>query len=429
MRIIYLHQYFSTRIGGTRSYEMAKRLVRNGHDVHMVTSDRDPDTNDRRPRWYCTDESGIQVHWARIPYSNHMDFRERVKRFTAFAWFASHRAASLRGDLVFASSTPLTVALPAVYAARRHRIPMVFEVRDLWPEVPIAMGALKHPITRAAAGFLRDVAYREAARVVALSPDIKSGVVARGYPEGRVAVIPNACDLDMFDVGPAPGRALREQHAWLENRPLVVYTGALGRVNGVSYLARLAAEVSRIDPEVRFVTVGGGREESVVRGAAEQLGVLGRNFFMLPSVPKHEIAAWLSAADIATSVVIDLPELWANSANKIFDALAAGKPVAINHLGWQADLFRETRAGLLLDARDLRRAATTLVTALRDRLWLDRAGAAARRLARGPFNRDHLAAQLEQTLTEVAHHGTRPRRLEPGAPAAAGVPTRATLDP
>jgi glycosyltransferase involved in cell wall biosynthesis len=264
------------------------------------------------------------------------------------------------------------------------------------------MGALTNRVTIAAARVLERLAYRNATQVIALSPDIKAGVIASGYPEERVTVIPNACDLELFDVGPAPGLALRRQHQWLQHRPLVVYTGTLGRVNGVAYLAHLAAEVGRLDPEVCFVVVGDGREEDHVRCTAERLGVLGRNFFMLREMPKTEIARWLSAADIATSLVIDLRVLWANSANKVFDALAAGKPVAINHRGWQAELLEHTGAGLVLDPRDFTLAASSLVSALRDGQWLTRARGAARTLATERFNRDRLASQLDQVLSQAA---------------------------
>jgi glycosyltransferase involved in cell wall biosynthesis len=321
-----------------------------------------------------------------------------VKAFARFAWAASWKAATLGGDIILATSTPLTIAVPAIYAARKNGIPMVFEVRDLWPEVPIALGVLRNPLVIGAARRLERLAYRNASHIVALSPDMKAGITATGYPDERVSVIPNACDLQLFHVGADPGRALRHEHHWLGDRPLVVYTGALGHVNGVAYLAHLAAEVGRIDPAVCFVVVGDGREEGIVRRAAEQLDVLGRNFFMFPTVPKSEVARWLSAAQFAASVVRDVPALWANSANKVFDALAAGKPVVINHEGWQAELFRQTGAGLVLHPRDLVSAARTLVHALHDPHVLRLAAAAAEQLARGPFNRDHLAAELEGVL-------------------------------
>jgi glycosyltransferase involved in cell wall biosynthesis len=408
MKILYLHQYFTTPTmpGGTRSYELARRLVLMGHEVQMITSRRDGAGG--RRGWHQTEEAGVHVHWLPVPYSNQMGYRDRLKAFAHFAWSAGRRGARIGGDVVFATSTPLTIALPGLYAARRSEIPMVFEVRDLWPEVPIALGALKSPFSIAAARWLEKLAYDHSTRIVALSVEMKAGIMAAGYPGEWISVIPNGCDLDAFEIGPEAGIALRRRYEWLQDRPLVLYTGTLGLVNGVDYLARLAAEARLLDPEVRFLVIGGGREEEKVRATARTLGVLDHNFFMMPSIQKCEVPAWLSAADIATSVVIDRRELWANSANKVFDALAAGRPVAINHGGWQADLLRETGAGMVLDPGDPPAAARQLIWALNDRRWLERAGTAARAVAHERFARDLLAAQLEATLlAAVVERGGR----------------------
>lgn len=402
MRIIYLHQYFSTpRMNwGTFSYEMARRLVLWGHEVQMVTADCSP----RGRAWYRTEEAGIRVHWCPVAYSNHMGYRRRIRAFLEFAWAAARKAATLSGDVVYASSSPLTIALPAVYVARKKSIPMVFEVADLWPDAPIAVGALKSRPAIAAARWLERFAYRNAAHVVAFSPGMKQGVVASGCPCEKVTVIPNGCDLKLFQVPQRAGRDFRSRHAWLQHRPLVVYTGTLGVVNGVDYLARLAAAVRSRDPKIRFLVIGDGCQADKVRRVAQQCAVLNRTFFMQQSIPKTEIPAVLSAADIATSTVIDRKALWANSANKVYDALAAGRPVAINHEGWLAELIRQTDCGLVLDAHDLNRAAEDLIAAIRDNRWLAAAGRAARRLAEERFDRNKLAKLLESVLLEAVRH-------------------------
>src|SRR2546425_1300679 len=110
MRVIYLHQYFNTpeMVGATRSYEMARRLVAAGHDVQMVTTWREPSD---RTDWFTTQEAGITVHWLPLRYSNHMGFVARLYAFLRFAWASSRKAASLTGDVVLATSTPLTIAV------------------------------------------------------------------------------------------------------------------------------------------------------------------------------------------------------------------------------------------------------------------------------------------------------------------------------
>ncbi|NCC35959.1 MAG: glycosyltransferase WbuB, partial [Chloroflexia bacterium] len=368
MKLLYLHQYFNTpqMSGSTRSYEMARRLVAAGHEVHIVTSDRSPHPSSD---WYVTREAGIVVHWLPVPYANTMSYRERVDAFVRFAWRAAQRAATLPADVVFATSTPLTIALPAVYAARRQNIPMVFEVRDLWPELPIAIGALKGAAVLPAL-WLERFAYHQASQLVALSPGMRDGILRQGVAPERVHVIPNSADIALFATPEEAGHAFRSRYQWLQDRPLIVYTGTLGRINGVAYLAEIAGWMAQRAPEVRFLVVGAGYEEEAVTARARELGVLDTSFFMLPGVPKNEIPAILSAATVAMSLFIDLPAMWSNSANKFFDALAAGRPVAINYRGWQADLLEQTGAGIVLPPNDAALAVQQLWALLqaKDRL-------------------------------------------------------------
>jgi glycosyltransferase involved in cell wall biosynthesis len=386
--------------GGTRSYEMARRLVRAGHAVHLISSHREGDF----PAGVWREEviDGIHIHWYGVPYSNRLSYGRRVKAFVRFAWAAAVRAVAIGGDLVFATSTPLTIALPGIYAAKRLRAPMVFEVRDLWPELPVAIGALKNPLLIRLAEYLEKFAYRNSSRVVALSPGMADGVRARGYPPERISVIPNSCDIDLFRVDPGVGRTFRERHPFLGQGPLLVYAGTLGVINWVGYLVDIAAEMKQIEPSVRFLIVGDGREKEAVRRKAEAAGVLQANLWMMEQVPKKEMPALLSAATLAVSLFVNIPEMWNNSANKFFDALAAGRPVVINYRGWQADLLAESGAGLVIAPDRPREAAAGIAEFLRDTGRLHSAGEAAAKLAADRFDRDVLARRLRNLLEEAA---------------------------
>lgn len=398
MRIIYLHQYFNTpdMSGSTRSYELGRRLVAAGHSVDMVTSWRQP-TNGRE--WFESESAGMRVHWLPVTYSNHMPYRQRIASFLRFALGAARRAAALQADVVFASSTPLTIALPAVYAARRQRVPMVFEVRDLWPELPIAVGALGNPALRWMARRLEKFAYAHAARVVALSPGMAEGVANAGYPRSRITVVPNAADLELFARDGARGGEFRRRLGIAADRILVGYAGTLGRINGVGYLVEVAAAL-RDDARLMFLIVGDGQERDRVTALARERGVLGRNLLILDKVVKSDMPQVLWALDVATSLFLPIPAMESNSANKFFDALAAGCCVAINYGGWQAQALERAGAGLRLDADPA--AAAAQLRALADGPDRVRAlGHGARRLAEEQFSRDVLAARLEEVLTRV----------------------------
>ena len=402
MRIVYLHQHFTPPDvpAGSRPYEMALRFAAAGHEVHVVASSR-TEVPMMVPRPTAPDPDGVRVHWIPVKYETRMGFARRVWAFVVFAVLAGWRARRLKADVVLSSSTPLTIALPGVFAKRR-RAPMVFEVRDLWPEVPIAMGMLNNPVLRWAAFRLEQFAYRHADAVIALSPGMADGVVRAGVPVERVFVVPNACDNAQFDVPAEVGQAFRDGRSWLGDRPLITYVGTLGRANGVGYLARLAHEVAQIDPELRFLVVGDGPERVSVARLAAELGVLDRTFFMEGWIPKSSVPAVLSASDVSTSVFIPLEALEHNSANKFFDTLAAGRPVAVNYGGWHADLVRDHQAGVVLDPVDLAAAAQSLVTFVRSEKRIEAARRGARQLADGEFDRDRLTAVALDVLEAVA---------------------------
>jgi glycosyltransferase involved in cell wall biosynthesis len=401
MRIVYIYQYYCNpqMAGGMRAYEHARRLVARGHTVHVITADITPGR--RSLGWRRTLEEGVHVHWFSVPYSNNMSYARRIRAFAEFMVLSAAKATRLNADLVFATSTPLTVAVPGVIAARLRRVPFVFEVRDLWPEVPIEMGALRHPAARRLAGALASFAYRNAEEVIALSPGMAAGVAAR-RPGTRTTVVPNAADLELFDVAPDAVRRFRAEHRWLGDRPLIVYTGALGAVNGVDYLVRAARRMRDLDPDVQFLVVGHGREWDDTARLAAEYGLLDGTFHMWEKVPKAQLPVILGAATLSTSLVRPIRALWDNSANKFFDALAAGRPIAINYGGWQADALREYGAGLVLDPTDADAAAITMARHVRDELWLKEAREAAYRLAVEQFSRDLLFERFEAVLNRSA---------------------------
>jgi glycosyltransferase involved in cell wall biosynthesis len=406
MHILYLHQYFNPpdAPGGTRSYEFALRMIRRGHRVTMITSSAG------FPPRYGLDQGtnrlsidGIDLRVLHVDYSNDFSYARRIRAFIDFAIRSivqTFREDSV--DVIYATSTPLTIALPAIVGKLRHGCPMVFEVRDLWPEIPIAVGALKNPLMIKAARLLETTAYRHSAQVVALSPGMAAGIEATGYPRDRITVVPNCCDPDLFRVDDSAGHRFLEQHPYLKEGPVIAYCGSLGLINGVDYLVRIAEQARDLFPSVRFLIAGDGNRGEAIRAEAKRRNVLGKNLWMIPFIPKSEIPGLLSATTIATSFVIDEPVLWNNSANKFFDAMAASRPMAINHSGWLADFLRQTGAGLILPPNDPRLAAQLLGNAVEDEKFLERARNAAAEAADTVFNRDVLGGKvcdlLEQTV-------------------------------
>jgi len=187
----------------------------------------------------------------------------------------------------------------------------------------------------------------------------------------------------------------------LEARRLVMYCGTIGRVNGVDYLVDVAESAAIDEPELAFVVVGDGSESESVRERAIAKGVLNRNFFMYPPEPKTRMPAVMEAANALTSLVIDLPELEANSANKFFDAMSVGRPILINYGGWQAALLNESNAGLRLP-RNPKEAGKLIIDLLGDADTLAEMGQNARALGETRFSREAIVSLVADEIERVA---------------------------
>ena len=394
MRILYLHQFFITRegIGGTRSYEFARRFVAAGHEVRIVTAGGGRRTVD-----------GIEVVGVRGAYSDYMTATAipYPRRIAAFVRFAAGAAiAALRGprpDVIYATSPPLTMALPAMLAALRHRVPFVFEVRDLWPEAPIQMGALRNPLLKAAARALERLAYRRARAVVALSPGIRAGVLAAGVPEAKVELVPNGADLELFTPA-ADGGELRAELG-LGDRLVCSYFGAMGEANDLTQVIEAAALLRERD--VSFVLLGGGKRREALERLARERGA--SNVVFLEPVPdKASVARLAAASDACLTIFKDVPVLATNSPNKLFDTFAAGRAAIVNADGWMRELVERNDAGLYARAGDPVDLAEKIGRLEADRELTARLGRNARALAEREFDREALAGRALALLERTA---------------------------
>ncbi len=385
--------------GGTRSYEMARHLVAMGHELNMVTSWREADG---RKSWFVTDEAGIKVHWLPVPYSNRMGFNERILAFFKFALLSAHKAASFDSDIIFATSTPLTIALPAVYAARRRKVPMVFEVRDLWPDVPYAMRALNNNFVFWAAEQLEMFAYRKSEHIIALTPTMRDFISGKGISLSKITSIPNLANLDTFRVG-------RKQN---DRMKVILYCGNLGPAHGPEYLVELAKYFYDHALNIKIEVIGDGKLLESLKHASAHYGCIDKTIVFHGPKPKNQVADFFLDADATIMTITDCELLYRHSVqNKFFDSLAAGKPVIANYRGYASELAEIMNAGLIVDRNDITAAASQIAEYLGDQEVILLAGKNARKLAEDRFSQDKLGAQLEQVLLRaVGNYSNRCNR-------------------
>ena len=408
LRVLYLHQHFSTPAGatGTRSFAMARALAARGHAVTVACggyagADTGLDGPFRRGRREGRVGAFRVVEFA-IPCGNAQGFAARGLAFARYA--ARTTALALRGpwDAVVASSTPLSVALPALAARHGRGTPFVFEIRDPWPELLRAMRVGPPPLW-SAMDRLADAACRNAAAVVALSEGMAETAVARGADPAAVSVVPNGADLDLFGPQIAPWRP-PEAHP---NEAVAVYAGAHGRANGLDLLLHAAALLRAGGAPLRLLLVGEGSEKPRLKAEAAAAGLTNLSF--LDPLPKPRLAALLRGSQIGVQCLAPVPEFaeW-TAPNKLMDYLAAGLPVVASVEGRAARLLSEGPCGVATppgNAAALAEALASLAASPARRAAL---GAAARAQAVRRWDRRLLAARFCAVVEGAAAAPRRP---------------------
>ncbi|QDQ40008.1 glycosyltransferase family 4 protein [Legionella geestiana] len=401
MHILYFHQHYTNRDGGggTRSYEFARRLVARGHRVTMVCGHNTSGSTGLKGPFKrgmrCGEVEGIDIIELYLPYSNAMGFLKRTLVFLAFSWRSVVVALTHRYDLVFATSTPLTAGIPGIIAKFLRRKAFVFEVRDLWPELPEAMGVITNPLVLKAMSVLEWVSYRAANCCIGLAPGIVEGI-RRRTPSKDIVLVPNGCDPDLF--ADPPEITVRD---WGAENFVAIFAGAHGTANGLDALLDVAAELKRRNASnIRLLFVGNGKMKPhlVQRAESEHLD----NCIFLDTVPKREIAGIYKTVHVGLMVLQNVPAFYyGTSPNKFFDYIAAGLPVICNYPGWIAEMVAEHDCGYAVSPGDAVAFADRLTALAADPVARQRMSGNARKLAPS-FDRDMLATRFVDVLEATA---------------------------
>ena len=401
MRILYVHQYFSTLEGsiGNRSYWQARGLVERGHKVTVLCG-RTAGSGLRTIGLQALGVRSVQVDGIRViqvpvHYSPHLGGASRMFSFVLFALLSSVYALAARYDLLFASSTPLTVAMPGLLSKALRKKFFVFEVRDLWPDFLVEMGLFRSRALIRSFSILERLAYQNADSVVGLAPGIVDKVLQFRDAQSNVLMIPNGCDLELFRASPKQSVSAEE----FAHRPLrAIYAGSFGRANGLEFLLLVAHQLDILSPgAVELVLVGFGGKKSSLMHEAHQQG-LGSVKFLDP-VPKVDMPKLFSEHDVGLQILQDVRGFRnSTSPNKVFDYLAAGLPVVTNQPGWIWDYLSEYDCGR--HESDPKLFAEVLLEFRKNPDTIVTMGRNSRNLAEGEFNRRFLARKLVSLLEQ-----------------------------
>lgn len=404
MKVLYLHQYFTlpTQAGGTRSYEMARQLIGHGHQVTMVcgleanTKIDLPPTKDKN---ICRGKiDGIDVIQVSVQYTNNMGLVARAKSFCSFAWQCTKLTLKEDYDVLFATSTPLTAGIPGIIMKLlRRKKKFIFEVRDLWPELPKALG-MTNPFWLGCMSVLEWLSYHLADGCIGLSPGICEGIKKRSQKNKPIEMVPNGCDLDIFNP------SLRETlnlEGINEGDKVAIFTGAHGIANGLDAvldMAKIIKERGRQDIKIAFIGRGKVKQHLQDRVEAEKID----NCLFFDPIPKIQLAKIVASATIGLMVLKNVPAFYyGTSPNKFFDYIASGLPIINNYPGWLAGLIQENKCGVVVEPDNAQVFADTLIDMV-DHAPLSDYSRNARELAEKEFDRSLLGERFVKFFEEIA---------------------------
>lgn len=401
MHILYIQQLLilPDTSGNDRCYKFAQIWRKEGHRVTFLASGASLSPEKQR-NWLKkpinqVHYEGIELILIKTSYSHHMKFSRRILSFLDFFFKALFTIPSLpQFDIIIAYSAPLSVGELGRKLARKLNIPFVFEVADVWPDVPIGMGLIKNPMLMKWLIKKTQKIYQESAAIFTFSEGMKSQITSHQIPPHKVFVLHNGADIENISY------QQREHTHDTKKFIKVLYLGTIGVANDLTQLIEIAHIFeSRKITHIQFTIIGSGNDEQRVKRLWNQYQLTNINWHN--TVPRNTIDMYLNQADIGIVCFASYPVLQANSATKFFDYLANGLPVVINYQGWQAEYLKKYQCGLSSPQGDIKRFADNVK-------WLSEhsnkrleMGKNARKLAKSQFDRAKIALETLGQLTHI----------------------------
>jgi colanic acid biosynthesis glycosyl transferase WcaI len=370
VKILYLSQYFPPEMGApaARASELAQHWAQAGHEVSVLTGFPNHPTGVVPEEWrgrlrrlfyseQIPSSASLQKDAARAnvfrtwlwPLPNRKA-HERMRNYASFCISAALRGMFLsRPDVVIASSPQLLVGLSGWWVAFARQIPFVFEVRDLWPESLVAVGAgkensLLHHALSAIAKFL----YERSARIVVVTPAFKDHLIRRWrVPAEKIAVVENGVETDLFAPASSAATSTLRQELGAEGKFLVAYIGTMGNAHGLETLLAAAAQLRQENPNVLFLLVGEGAEKDNIKSLAQSRNLA--NVHFLNQQPREKIPALISASDACLVLLKKTDVFKTVIPTKMLEFMSCARPVILGVDGQARQIVEDAAAGIMIE--------------------------------------------------------------------------------
>jgi glycosyltransferase involved in cell wall biosynthesis len=397
VKIVLVYQYFGTPKGSwsTRAYELTKRWVAQGHEVTVITAPYEK--SDIKSDTFISQQviEGIKLIVINSGDSNRLSKFKRVFRALLFSIVSSYFVLRIKSNVVIASSGPITVGIPGLIGKFFKRIPLVFEVRDLWPDGGIEMGLIKGKIAIRVSRWFEGFIYKNSGLIVTASIGQESHIKNR-YPSLNYLTIPNASDLDLF--GESDFKSEESIPKEFSNRPLFLHIGSLGFIHNCFHILMAAKCLKEMgfEKELNIVFIGEGSERMSLEFFVRENNL--KNVHFMGLLPKQDLPKWLHCSTATLFTTLNNPVQDTCSPNKIFDSFAAGVPIIQTTQGWIKDLVNENYCGLNVNPNNPREMAEAMLYLLENKEENEKMRINSISLARADFNRERLAEKYLESL-------------------------------
>jgi glycosyltransferase involved in cell wall biosynthesis len=359
LHILYLNQDFVPEVGAgpARILEMSRYWQEHGAKVTVVAgmpNRRIPGRGEGEidPRYrgklFVEEEwEGIRTLRSWVFASKSLGFGPKMINNASFmlSGFAHALAKAGRPDVIIASAPPLLPHITGAYLAKAWRVPLILELRDLWPDYLVQMGVLKNTRAQRALFALERWLLRQADHVVVVTDSFKERIVEKGVARERITVIPNGVDVDRY-VGGADAPAVPPIPA-LERKNgefIAGYLGTFGRGQALSQLVQAAAILEKRDPDVRIVLVGDGPDRDAIHAAIRETAV--RNVTVAPPIPREATPAFYNGCDACLVPLAPIPIFQETIPSKIFEVMACARPLIASLGGEGAQIVARSEGGI-----------------------------------------------------------------------------------
>jgi len=404
MHILIIHQAFTAldEPGGTRHHEMARHLVKSGHRVTIVASPVSYLTGRARDDQIPfinkdANDEGITVLRSFTYAAIHRSFVHRIFSFLSFMLSSFIVAMGVKDvDLVWGTSPPIFQGATAWAVSRLKRIPFLFEVRDLWPAFAIEVGILQNPILINASEWLERFLYRHADLIIVNSPGFIEHVKKRGAK--NIELVPNGSDSQMFHPQDKGSKFRLDHDIGLKDSFVALYAGAHGMSNDLNVLLD-AAEILQHHNDIKIVFLGDGKDKPSLMSRAIEKNL--SNVYFIPPIPKKFMSQALAASDVCIAILKPIPLYGTVYPNKVFDYMAAGRPVVLAIDGVIRKVIEESEGGIFVAPGNAVALADTIKQLSSDPDLCIKMGSQGRKYIEKHFDRQLLANKLTKIIEEL----------------------------